>query len=300
MISEEQRKSIKDQNQEKARRQDNKQHCQKILEGIGRFDDNTASRAVWELFQNARDLSQHAHVRLVLENDRLVFSHNGNPFVYDTFTSLIKQVSSEEKEDPNAAGQFGTGFMTTHKFSRMIQIDGCMKVAEGEYAPIEGFKLDRTANEIQDMIDAMVKQLKYADNLIDGPTTPDPTPETTFTYFLDEAHYPAAKQGVDNAITLLPYVMTINDNIERVEISGSCIDTPVVMQKNSAQCIDPDAHLFVVTITNQKDEPQHIYYLQSDDKKGCFLASAYEQVRLHSAYRKRSIPCGFSQLSLCH
>jgi hypothetical protein len=271
MISEEQRKSIKDQNQEKARRQDNKQHCQKILEGIGRFDDNTASRAVWELFQNARDLSQHAHVRLVLENDRLVFSHNGNPFVYDTFTSLIKQVSSEEKEDPNAAGQFGTGFMTTHKFSRMIQIDGCMKVAEGEYAPIEGFKLDRTANEIQDMIDAMVKQLKYADNLIDGPTTPDPTPETTFTYFLDEAHYPAAKQGVDNAITLLPYVMTINDNIERVEISGSCIDTPVVMQKNSAQCIDPDAHLFVVTITNQKDEPQHIYYLQSDDKKDTII-----------------------------
>lgn len=279
MITEEQRKTIKDQNQEKARRQDNKQHCQKILEGIGRFDDNTASRAVWELFQNARDLSQHAHVRLVLENDRLVFSHNGNPFVYDTFTSLIKQVSSEEKEDPNAAGQFGTGFMTTHKFSRLIQIDGCMKVAEGEYALIAGFKLDRTANEIQDMIDAMVKQLKYADDLIDGPTTPEPALETTFTYFLDEAHYPAAKQGVDNAITLLPYVMTINDNIEQVEISGSCVDSPVVMVKEPAQCIDPDAHLYVVTITNQNGEPYHIYYLQSDDKKDTIILPLHSKVQ---------------------
>ena len=221
MITQEQKEAIKKQNQDKARRQDIKQHCQKILEGIGRFDDNTASRAIWELLQNARDLSEHANVKLVLEEDKLVFSHNGEPFNYDTFTSLIKQVSSEEKEDPNAAGQFGTGFMTTHKFSRKIRIDGCMRVADNEYAAIENFILDRTASEIQDMINAMADQLKYADELIDKPTVPDPSPETTFTYFLDEDHYPAAKQGVDNAIDLLPYVMTINNRIEQVEVTGS-------------------------------------------------------------------------------
>jgi len=139
MITPEQKEQIKSQNQDKARRQDNKQHCQKILEGIGRFDDNTASRAVWELLQNARDLSKHAHVKIELDEDKLVFSHNGEPFNYDTFTSLIKQVSSEEKEDPNAAGQFGTGFMTTHKFSRKIRFDDSMKITENEFAPIEGF-----------------------------------------------------------------------------------------------------------------------------------------------------------------
>ena len=45
MINEQQKLVIKDRNRDKARRQDNKQHCHKILEGIGRFDDNTASRA---------------------------------------------------------------------------------------------------------------------------------------------------------------------------------------------------------------------------------------------------------------
>lgn len=38
---------IQERNKEKARRQDNKQHCQKILQGIGKFDDSTAHRAIW-------------------------------------------------------------------------------------------------------------------------------------------------------------------------------------------------------------------------------------------------------------
>lgn len=261
MITEAQKQTIKDQNRDKARRQDNKQHCQKILEGIGRFDDNTASRAVWELLQNARDLSEHAHVKIVLEDDKLIFSHNGEPFNYDTFTSLIKQVSSEEKEDPNAAGQFGTGFMTTHKFSRKIQIDGCMKLTEGEYAPIVGFMLDRTATEIQDMIDAMVAQLRYADELVDKPTVSEPTAETTFIYFLDEDHFPAAKQGIDNAIELLPYVMTINDRIEQVEITGSKVLQPVRMVKEKTELKDEEVNLYEVTIRINDTYGKKYYYL---------------------------------------
>ena len=267
MISQEQKEKIKSLNRDKARRQDNKQHCQKILEGIGRFDDNTANRAVWELLQNARDLSKHAHVKLVLDEDRLIFSHNGEPFNYDSFTSLIKQVSSLEKEDPNAAGQFGTGFMTTHKFSRQIQIDGCMKIAENEYAPIEGFMLDRTSDDIQGMIDAMVEQLKYADDLVDKSTISEPQSTTTFTFFLDDEHYPAAKKGIDSAITLLPYVMTINDRIEQIEISGSKVEYPIKMIKERVNEIDSEIGLQEVTIHVNDTERKSIYYLQSADKK---------------------------------
>ena len=266
MISPEQIRQIKDQNLEKARRQDIKQHCQKILEGIGHFDDNTACRAVWELLQNARDLSEHAHVRFVLEEDRLVFSHNGDPFNYETFTSLIKQVSSEAKEDPNAAGQFGTGFMTTHKFSRKIQIDGCLKLAENEYAPINGFMLDRTATEIQAMIDAMVAQLQYADDLIDKPTVSEPTNETTFTYFLDEDHFPAARQGIDSAEELLPYVMIANSRIEKVEFQGGKIEHPVTIIKTGESLIDREVNLFEATIQINNDNHKY-YYLRSEDKK---------------------------------
>lgn len=267
MITQEQKDAIKVKNRKSSRRQDLKQHCQKILDGIGRFDDNTASRAIWELLQNARDLSEHAHVKIVLDDDKLVFSHNGVPFNYDTFTSLIKQVSSEEKEDPNAAGQFGTGFMTTHKFSRNIQIDGCMEIAENEYAPINGFKLDRTAIEIQEMIDAMERQLTYADDLIEMPTVPSPTSKTTFTYYLDANRFKAAKQGVDNAIDLLPYVMTINNRIEQVEVCGTQVAKPVKMVKESSRPIDEDTNLYEITICTNGIDRKKIYYLQLEDRK---------------------------------
>ena len=221
MVTRERKEQLKDENIKKSRRQDNKQHCQKILEGIGKFDNTTAERAIWELLQNARDLSNHAHVEITLDEDRFIFSHNGKPFDYDTLTSLIKQVSSEEKEDPNAAGQFGTGFMTTHKFSRKIQINGCMKIDEKEYVEINNFSLDRTDNEIQKMIDKMADQLGYVDDLYDKPTTSTPRAETSFIYELDDAHFPAAEQGVTAAFCLMPYVMVFNERIEKVIINDN-------------------------------------------------------------------------------
>ena len=105
------KEQLKQQQQEQSRRQDNKQHCQKILDGIDKFDDTTAERAIWELIQNARDLSECAKIRLSLTKEKLTFTHNGSPFDYESFTSLIKQISSAQKEEKDTVGQFGTGFM---------------------------------------------------------------------------------------------------------------------------------------------------------------------------------------------
>ena len=144
------RKEIAVANLQKSRRQDNKQHCEKILLGIRNFDDNSAKRAIWELVQNARDFAEHSHIRIEVDHDQLLFAHNGKPFNFDSLSSLVKQVSSEEKEDPNAVGQFGTGFMTTHKFSRKVIIRGSYEVDNGEYVELKGeneFLLDRTEND---------------------------------------------------------------------------------------------------------------------------------------------------------
>ena len=130
------KEQLRQQQQEQSRRQDNKQHCQKILDGIDKFDDTTAERAIWELIQNARDLSECAKIQLRLTKEKLTFTHNGSPFDYESFTSLIKQISSAQKEEKDTVGQFGTGFMTTHKFSRIIQISGSVKLDEEVYVNI--------------------------------------------------------------------------------------------------------------------------------------------------------------------
>lgn len=255
---------IKKKQLEQSRRQDNKQHCQKILDGINKFDGTTAERAIWELLQNARDLSEEAEVSFVLEEKRLIFQHKGRPFDYESLTALIKQVSSRDKEDDDSAGQFGTGFMTTHKFSRVIQISGSLEVQKGHYAKIEGFKLDRSANDLSTLMEAMTRQLFYVDHLVEGKMSSTPISETSFVYELDEERLSAAQQGIEAAFLLMPYVMAINPRIKSVDIHDEIRGHSETYRKEKEKCLDQSAHLFSVEI-KKSSGTQTIFYLKSED-----------------------------------
>ncbi|MCD8282860.1 MAG: hypothetical protein LUC22_06385 [Prevotella sp.] len=278
MITEEKQKRVLDKMAEQSRRQDYKQHCQGILEGINKFDDNTAKRAIWELVQNARDLSEHARIRMELYDDKFVFAHKGKPFDYETFTSLIKQLSSADKEDANKAGQFGTGFMTTHKYSRKICIDGSLEVTldtgETIYADIDGFVLDRTPTDIQGMIGVMSRQLETAGSLVhkllETGGSDVPREETVFTYELDAEHYPAAKEGVEGAIPLIPYVMALNDKIDEISVKYGKEGRKQAFVKSETATIDEAVNLRSLVICIKSDggaeREEKIFYLQSPDK----------------------------------
>lgn len=94
--------SRKERLKKQAERQDRMldllQHCSKISTGIDNLASNSGDRAIWELVQNAKDLSEECYICMQLTKDRFVFKHKGIPFNYETLTSLIKQVSSSEKQ----------------------------------------------------------------------------------------------------------------------------------------------------------------------------------------------------------
>lgn len=253
-------------NVEKSRRQDTKQHCQKILQGIGKYDDNTAHRAVWELVQNARDLSHHTNIRIELSDKELLFAHNGDSFTFDSLSSLVKQVSSEEKEDPEAAGQFGTGFMTTHKFSRLLHINGSYEVMPGTYVALNRFKIDRRPNDLAGLRVKMEEQLKAVDDLLEEETTTEKADWTEFIYDLDnDERKLAANQGVVSAIELMPYVMTINDRIEVCTIKTS--KETIVFKKEDRE----DAEGLHCKCIMRNDKEINVYYLQSEDGKDIII-----------------------------
>lgn len=79
-------------------RQNVKSHCTKIREGIRVNGTTSGERAIWELFQNARDLSKSAEIKITLTKKEFVFAHKGNAFTYDSLCSLVKQVSSRENK----------------------------------------------------------------------------------------------------------------------------------------------------------------------------------------------------------
>ena len=116
---------LKKQAERQDRMLDLLQHCSKISTGIDNLASNSGDRAIWELVQNAKDLSEECYICMHLTKERFVFKHKGMPFNYETLMSLIKQVSSSEKQfrEKNSdglpkVGQYGTGFLTTHAFSR--------------------------------------------------------------------------------------------------------------------------------------------------------------------------------------
>lgn len=158
-----------------------KQSCTKISQGLDKLDPRSGERAIWELIQNARDLARtndlgekKAHIKITLTPDEFIFAHKGRPFNHDSLTSLVMQVSSQEKETGDAVGQYGTGFLTTHAFGRKLYITGSLSMEPqlpGEFVDIENFEIDRTFDEMPEFVDKVAHQLHNINKYADNPTT---------------------------------------------------------------------------------------------------------------------------------
>ena len=156
-----------------------KQSCTKIDQGLDKLDPRSGERAIWELFQNARDLARTdtngdktAHIKITLTSSEFIFAHQGQPFDHDSLTSLVMQVSSRGKENDDTVGQYGTGFLTTHVFGRKLYVSGSLdmgKYTAGTYADINRFVIDRTYDNITEFVDKVAHQLLAVNDFADAP-----------------------------------------------------------------------------------------------------------------------------------
>lgn len=211
------------------------QHCTKISQGLDKLSPNSGDRAIWELVQNARDLSKNCHIRITLTGDELVFAHQGEPFTYETLTSLIKQVSSTEKQYKELnndglpkVGQYGTGFLTTHAFSRKIVLKGSMEVSlDGEDGKAfvnlddeqgNGFVIDREFSNIKEFVDKMKNQILEAQSLLRKKGEDSPKKWTELHYHLNQEARIKAEKALEQAKVLMPFVIAFNPRITEVVI----------------------------------------------------------------------------------
>ena len=106
-----------------------------IITGINNNSMVPANRSIWELVQNARDVSYEgckAEIRFIRKDNEFVFEHNGQPFDRKSIQSLIIQTSSKVRNDIVKVGQYGTGFLTTHKFGLRLKLEGALKVVSNQ------------------------------------------------------------------------------------------------------------------------------------------------------------------------
>ncbi|MCH5319574.1 MAG: hypothetical protein J1E38_07715, partial [Paramuribaculum sp.] len=253
--------------EEKDRRTNLKKFCDSILQKIRTLDNNSGYRAIWELCQNARDLSENAIIQITLENNLFTFAHKGEPFNEDSLLSLVKQVSAEGKENNDTAGQFGTGFITTHKFNRKFYLSGSFKTSTNKIFDINNFEIDRSEDEINSFIDKMDMQIKAIYQLLKNPECPL-RKWTEFKYPLNEQTVGIANRSMEMAKEMLPYILVTNQRIREVTLINKIKNHMVKFCKSEAYEQNGLKVLPIKIIENNLNSVTfNIYYLEDQNNK---------------------------------
>lgn len=217
------RKEARNKAEEEAKHSDMKQHADKLIQGFEKLEENHAKRAIWELFQNAIDLSEQCEVIITITEKTIEFKHNGKPFTANTLSSLIKQVSSKKSENnDDEVGQYGTGFITTHSFGKNIILSGALQ-EDDSFIHFHDFEINRIAKNSDELITKLTNQQNKVFDLVEnGELEKECPPFTTFTYqTISDLEKQNAKNAILELSLILPYVMTINKKLQKVIVIDS-------------------------------------------------------------------------------
>lgn len=181
-------------------------------------------RWVWELIQNASDCTpkdKKIDIKISYSNNKIIFSHNGLPFSYENLLDLITQISSKQSSLEKKVGKFGTGFMSTHLLSDVVQVQGSLKQGH-KYKKLD-FTVDRSGsnyNDIKIKTKVMLEQLTFLNK--DQDDLQEMYDDTKFIYLIeDEDIIKTVEEGIEDFKETIPYVLTFNDNINSITYNGS-------------------------------------------------------------------------------
>jgi hypothetical protein len=216
------RKALRAKTEKESKLSDLKQHATKMLQAFAKFNDFSSNRAIWELVQNACDLTTNGELVTDYRNSQFSFSHNGKQFTTNALISLIKQVSGDkdgESEIP-PVGKYGTGFLTTHSLGRKFYINSFLEASDNISIKIENFLIDRSAKDWPELAEKIQCQLDKAFGLIDsGHAVENPELVTTFTYIpVTEQEQIYVNNSFSDLNEYVPIVLTVNDRIKSFKI----------------------------------------------------------------------------------
>ncbi len=200
----------------------------KRLHNLDKTVENNQGRWAWELLQNAKDSiadypDRKISIQIELDVNQVIFRHNGVHFTEKDIRGLINQISSkevEEGEETKRTGRFGTGFLTTHLLSKVIDIAGIVETNDFELYRFQ-FPLDREGSSISQL----VPKIENAWQEFHNSTTQIQdnyernSYNTSFKYHLNTPDQKKiARAGTEEFMRLIPFVLTFIPNIDKVEI----------------------------------------------------------------------------------
>lgn len=195
-------------------------------------------RWIWELIQNASDCTPKGgkiDIKIEYNNKKIEFSHNGVPFSYENLLDLITQISSKQSSEDKKIGKFGTGFMSTHLLSEIVQIESSFIAHCGKYKKLR-FTIDRSGVEYKDIrkkTELMLQQLKFISTNSDE--LKEKYEETKFIYLIDDHVVEAVREGISDLEETIPYILSFNNHINSISYNGKYYEKEkeITSSKNS-------------------------------------------------------------------
>lgn len=269
-------------------------YCKKVKLGIENLDINSGERALWELVQNARDMSEECCIRIELNEDSIVFTHHGKPFSYSSLLALVKQDSSKDDPSKDLAGQYGTGFMTTHAFNRIVDVCGPYEVRKSKLEIEKFIKmhmiLDRSNTASLEAYKEMNRELNMVENMCESTDECDGNAPTVFRYNLSPDLVNSVSRQIKKTSELMPFVLVINERIKEVEVFDKHNNEHYVFCKSShsnssknfgtkgwneiedfVNCVD-------LLSANPKSTHYKCHYLMSSDKEDVVIIPPYPSI----------------------
>ena len=203
----------------------------KELRGLAESSPNARRRWGWELLQNAKDVHNGSGVRVEITYDKagdvLSFRHTGKPFSADNIRYLIEQISTKDRElDENGlrkeTGRFGTGFLSTHLLSEVVQVSGVAKEPDLEHKEFR-FSLDRSGESLSEINNAVTQAKQSVQDLDSLPDFEHYDPDefnTEFQFALsDSLSHDVAKAGIEDFYRCLPFTLVFVSELDSVELT---------------------------------------------------------------------------------
>ena len=231
---------------EKGRQEDgNRSIADKIIKRLHDLDktvEYNQGRWAWELLQNAKDSiadesDRTVSIQIELNENHVEFRHSGTHFTEQDIRGLINQISSkevEEGEDSKKTGQFGTGFLTTHLLSKVIQVKGIVKTDSNDFYRFE-FPLDRQGTKINLLAQKIENAWSEFQNSVKKIEIDYNQNEfnTSFCYALKtEKQKEIARIGINEFSKLLPCVLAFIPKISDVNIIDNTLNKNTTFKNN--------------------------------------------------------------------
>ena len=236
--------------------------AQGVFKYLKELDSNRKrrhTRWVWELLQNARDVSPAADNSLTAEvrynpgePGELVFLHDGRGFKMDEIVHLIFYGSTKH-ESKDTLGQFGSGFLTTHLLSWEIKVSGLLDDEQWF-----DFPLVREPESVDALYNSMVQAgAKFNASLTRS--RPESIPDSFTTRFVYPIRGADAEEAVEAGIESLkqyaPYVVVFNKEFFRINIKTPnetyCFEVP------ERPALDASGIPQQIIVTENKNENSH-------------------------------------------